>query len=41
MKKKLQTILHLLTVVAGFVVALPFSGLMDKVLRAVLEPLVK
>ncbi|MBR4063199.1 MAG: hypothetical protein IKK01_09045 [Clostridia bacterium] len=40
-KKKLQAILHLLTVVAGFVIGLPFSGLMDKVLRTVLEPLVK
>jgi len=40
-KKKFQTILHLLTVVAGFVIGLPFSGLMDKVLRTVLEPLVK
>ena len=41
MEKKLQTILHLLTVVAGFVIGLPFSGLMDKILRIVLEPLVK
>lgn len=40
-KKKFQTILHLLTVVAGFVIGLPFSGLMDKVLRTVFEPLVK
>ena len=41
MKKKLQTILHLLTLVTGFVIGLPFSGLMDKVLRTVVEPLVK
>ena len=41
MKKKLQTILHFLTVVVGFVIGLPFSGLMDKILRTVLEPLVK
>ena len=41
MKKKLQTILHFLTVVVGFVIGLPFSGLMDKILRAILEPLVK
>lgn len=41
MKKKLQTILHFLTVVAGFVIGLPFSGLMDKFFRFILEPLVK
>ena len=41
MKKKLQTILHFLTVVVGFVIGLPFSGLMDKILRAILEPLAK
>lgn len=41
MKKKLQTILHFLTVVAGFVIGLPFSGLMDKFFRSILEPLVK
>ena len=41
MNKKLKTILHFLTVVAGFVIGFPFSGLMDKVIRYILEPFVK
>ena len=41
MKKKLQTVLHFLTIIAGFVIGLPFSGFMDKVVRSILEPLIK
>lgn len=41
MKKKLQTILHFLTVLAGFALGLQFTVFMDRYLRSILEPLVK
>ncbi len=41
MKKKLQTILHFLTVLVGFALGLQFTVFMDQYLRSILEPLVK
>ncbi len=41
MKKRLQTILHFLTVLAGFALGLQFTVFMDQYLRSILEPLVK
>ena len=39
MKKRLQVILHFLTLAAGFIVGVPFTGLMYDLLKAVIKPL--
>ena len=41
MKKKLQTILHFLTVLAAFALGLQFTLFMDQNLRLILESLIK
>ena len=39
MKKKVQVILHLITLGGGFVVGVPFTGLMYDLLKAIIKPL--
>lgn len=41
LRKRIQIIAHVLTVIACFCVGVPFSMFMDNFLRSILEPLIK